>query len=57
MVELLQHTSNLKKVQDKETRFLLVDLFLLKKIKILRALTLLTIYSYILVMPMIQHFL
>ena len=46
MVELLQNTSNLKKVQDKETRFLLTYLFLflkqfsftLKKIKILKVL-------------------
>ena len=53
MVELLQNTSNLKKVQDKDTQFLLIYLFLflklplssLRKIKILRVLIFLTIYS------------
>ena len=57
MVELPQNTSNSKKIKDKETQFLLffffilvpeVALLLLKKIKILTALTFLTIYSYIL---------
>ena len=55
----------LQKVKDKETQFLLISLFLflklllfsLKEMKILRGAMFSRIYSYILLMLMIQHFL
>ena len=53
MAELLQNTSNFKKVQDKDTQFLLIyflflklPLFSLKKIKILKVSIFSTIFLY-----------
>ena len=56
VIKLIEKKDKEKRLIQNLFLFLKLPLFSLKKIKILRVLTFLTIYSYILLMPMIQHF-